>query len=63
MLAAAATVLFTAVLMITGYVKCPYWDEWWVVAQIADGASPRKWGASWTRLASSSDRGIAGSTN
>lgn len=41
MAAASVAVLFIAVLMVTGYSKCPYWDQWWVVYQLAKGASPR----------------------
>ncbi len=32
--------VFCAVLIGTGYLKCPYWDQWWIVSQLAEGASP-----------------------
>lgn len=49
MIAACTAVLFTAVLMITGYSKCPYWDQWWVVYQLATGASPRSLSWLWSQ--------------
>jgi hypothetical protein len=47
--AAVGAVLFIAVLMITGYSKCPYMDEWWVVYQLATGASPRSLSWLWSQ--------------
>ena len=38
--AAVVAMLFCLLLMVRGYVRCPFWDQWWVVAQIADGESP-----------------------
>jgi hypothetical protein len=47
--AAAVAMLFCALLMIRGYVRCPFWDQWWVVAQIADGESPRSLAWLWSQ--------------
>lgn len=48
-IAAAIALVLCAVLMITGYVKCPYLDEWWIVRQLADGASPRSLSWLWSQ--------------
>ena len=47
--AAIGAVLFMAVLMVTGYSKCPYMDEWWVVYQLATGATPRSLSWLWSQ--------------
>jgi hypothetical protein len=47
--AAVAAMLFCLLLMVRGYVRCPFWDQWWVVAQIADGESPRSLAWLWSQ--------------
>jgi hypothetical protein len=48
-IAAAVSLVFCAVLMVRGYLKCPFWDEWWVIAQIAHGESPRSLSWLWSQ--------------
>jgi hypothetical protein len=48
-IAALVAMIFCALLMVRGYVRCPFWDQWWVVAQIADGESPRSLAWLWSQ--------------
>ena len=48
-IAAVVAMVFCALLMVRGYVRCPYWDQWWVIAQIADGESPRSLSWLWSQ--------------
>lgn len=48
-LLAIAAAIYCAALTIRAYVPCPWLDEWRVVADIADGASPLSWAWLWSQ--------------